>query len=118
MPAPWIDIDLDEIRKVRYQHNDAADIEVFTGKGIGELISTTQFHAARVLLAFGLRWMDRKMTPQRAGELIQKHWIEKGKTLDELADVLMEALIAGGIMQRPKGDGDSEGNEQPEAALP
>jgi hypothetical protein len=116
MAAPWIDIELDELRKIRFQHNDAADIEVYAGKGIGELLEKTQFHGARVLLAYGLRWRDHKITPKTAGDLIQKYWIEKGKTLDELADVLMEALIAGGIAQRPKAAEGAEGNAPPEAA--
>jgi hypothetical protein len=114
MPAPWVDIDLDEPRKLRFQHNDIADLEVATGKGIQDLLATTQFHGARVVLSYGLRWMAPKMTPQQAGVLIQKYWIEKGKTLDELADVIEAALIAGGIMP-PKKEESAEGEAQPEA---
>ncbi len=113
MPA-WVDIDLDSIRKLRYQHNDIADMEQSTGKSFRELLTVTQFHGARTLLAYGLRWMDRTMTPTKAGALIQEHWIDKGKTLDDLAIVIEEALMVAGVLPRPK-TAVTEGNAQPEA---
>lgn len=106
MPA-WVDIVLDEPRKLRYRHNDIADMEQATGKGFHELLTGMQFHGARTLLSYGLRWMDRTMTPAKAGDLIQDHWIQQGKTLDDLADALLLALEAGGLMQKRK----QEGNE-------
>lgn len=114
MPAPWIDIDLDDKpRKLRFQHNDIADMEVATGKGLQDLLTNMQFHGIRVLLAYGLRWMDRKITPTEAGKLIQEHWIDKGKTLDDLADVVGEALMAGGIL-KPDKKAVPEGEAAPE----
>ncbi len=112
MPA-WVDIELDKVRKIRFQHNDCADIEQATGKSFAELLNGSQFHGTRLLLAYGLRWMDRTMTPQRAGQLIQEHWIDKGKTFDDLGAVLIEALQASGML--PKQDTPPEGNEQPGA---
>lgn len=117
MSAPYVNIDLDEKRKLRYRHNDMADIEVATSKGIGELLTAAQFHGYRVLLHYGLRWNDAKMTPNKAGDLIQDDWIAKGKTLEELSDVITSALEAGGILKPKKLKvEDDEGNEPPEIA--
>lgn len=116
MAAPYVNIELDEKRKLRYRHNEMADMEQLTGKDVGQLLYSQKFHGLRVMLAFGLRWMEPKITPTKAGDLIQDHWIAKGKTLEDLVDVLEAALIAGGLMQakKPKPE-DDEGNEQPEA---
>ena len=119
MAAPYVNIELDEKRKLRYRHNDLADLEERTGKGAGELIAAQQFHGYRLLLAFGLRWNDPKITAAKAGDLIQDHWIAKGKTLSELDDVITSALHAGGIFapKKPKvEDEGDEGNAPPEAA--
>jgi len=113
MPA-WVDIVLDKPRKLRYRHNDIADMEQATGRGFQDLLVGMQFHGARTLLSYGLRWMDRTMTPVKAGDLIQDHWIETGHTLDDLADVLLEALESGGLTQKKAAVVD-EGNAQPEA---
>lgn len=128
MSAPYVNIELDEKRKLQFRHNDMADIEQLTGKGLGELLQSTQFHGIRVVLAHGLRFMDPKMNATKAGDLIQDHWIAKGKTLDQLADVIESALVAGGIMPakakdktdlEPSADLQKvdEGHEQPEAPI-
>jgi hypothetical protein len=117
MSAPYVNIELDEKRKLRYRHNEMADIEVLTGKDVGHLLIGQKFHGIRVVLAFGLRWNMPKITPTQAGDLIQDHWIAKGKTLEELVDVIESALVAGGVMKSktPKPE-DDEGNDQPETA--
>lgn len=116
--APYVNIELDGKKKLRYRHNDIADIEVFTNKDFRELLQTTQFQGIRVLLSFGLRWLDPKMNLSKAGDLIQDHWIGQGKTLDELADVIESALVAGGVLKpkKPKVDEADEGNASPEVA--
>jgi hypothetical protein len=119
--APYVNIELDGKKKLRYRHNDLADLEVMTGKSFREVLQGTQFHGIRTLLMFGLRWLDPKMSLSKSGDLIQDHWIAKGKTLDQLADVISEALVAGGMLPpealKPKAPTeDDEGNAQPEAA--
>jgi hypothetical protein len=121
MSAPYVNIDIGLMedghkRKLRYRHNDMADLEVLTGKRFDELLSGSQFHGIRVLLFYGLRWQEPKMSISKAGDLIQDEWIAKGKTLDEMADVVLSALEAGGIIKprTPKVE-DDEGNAQPEA---
>lgn len=120
MPA-WVDIDLDKPRKLRFQYNDVVDIENAIGKGFFQLINSLHFVEVRALLAYGLRWMDQSMTPVKAGQLIQEHWIGKGKPLTDLAKVLVSALRAGGMLEKEDPaatDVPLEGNEQPEAVVP
>jgi hypothetical protein len=131
MPEPYVHIELDKPRKLRLQHNDIADIEVLTGKGFDALTEQQGFHAARILLAFGLRWKDPAINPKKAGDLIQNHWLAKGRTLLDLTEVFRSALRASGIIggdaepQSPADaiadeseseDGESAGNASPDPA--
>lgn len=105
MPQPYVHIQLDKPRKLRFRHNDLADMELDTGKGFKELLSTQEFHGARVLLSYGLRWEEKRgsgMTPTVAGNLIQDHWFAKGKTLDELGLIVEDALRRAGILRDGK----------------
>ncbi len=125
MASPYVNIDLGknadgERRKLRYRHNDIGDMEQFTGKSIPELLMSSEFHGLRVLLFYGLRWQESKMSISKAGDLIQDEWIEKGHTREELLDVIKSAMEAGKILKPlPKpsdSDEDDEGNDPPEAA--
>ena len=117
MPAPWIDIDLDKPRKLRYRHNDLADLEQTSGKGIGDLMSAhgQTFHGIRLLLAYGLRWSDPKMTPTIAGTLIDG-WMQAGNTLDALNDKITDALKASGYLKADTEE--DEGKNAPAEATP
>ena len=120
MSQPYVLIDLDKPRKLRYRHNDLADLEVVSGKGLGELMSGQSFHGVRLLLQFGLRWQDSKMTLTKAGDCAQA-WLDKGLGLDALIDKILDALrVSGFIKDAPgseneTGEGD-EGNATAEAA--
>lgn len=112
MKQPYVHIELDKPRKLRFRHNDLADMEVASGGGLDNLLSTQTFHGARLLLSFGLRWQESHgMSAKTAGDLIQDHWISKGKSLKQLADVIMEALKASGVL--PDDAKETEGNAQP-----
>ena len=120
MSQPYVLIDLDRPRKLRYRHNDLADLEVVSGKGLGELMSGQSFHGVRLLLQFGLRWQDSKMTLTKAGDCAQA-WLDKGLGLDALIDKILDALRVSGFIkdapgaQNETGEGD-EGNATAEAA--
>lgn len=118
MSHPYVHIDLDKPRKLRFRHNDLADLEVTSGKGIAELMSGMSFHGIRLLLCYGLRWQDAKMTPSKAGELAQA-WIEKGLGVEQLVEKILDALRASGFLKANDGDEpaeDAEGNGSPDAA--
>lgn len=112
MSQPYVLIDLDKPRKLRFRHNDLADLELQSGKGLGELMAGQSFHGIRLLLSYGLRWQDPKMTPSKAGDLAQA-WVDKGGALDGLLEKILDALRAAGFIKDSSGEGD-EGNAMPE----
>lgn len=118
MSHPYVHLDLDKPRKLRFRHNDLADLEVASGKGIAELMSGMSFHGVRLLLCYGLRWQDPKVTPSKAGDLAQA-WIDKGRTLEALVEKILDALRASGFLKTPDGEDapveDAEGNATPDA---
>lgn len=120
MPRPYIEIELDKTRRLRFRHNDLADLEVASGKGLAELMGGMSFQAIRMLLSYGLRWKDTQMTPFRAGDLIDV-WIENGGTLESLTEKILDALRASGFLadkkapEEPEGD---QGNALPGATTP
>ena len=118
MSQPYVLIDLDKPRKLRFRHNDLADLEVQSGKGLAELMSGMSFHGIRLLLLYGLRWQDQKMTVSKAGDLAQA-WLDKGLGIEALVEKLLDALRASGFIKAEEagaGGEDVEGNESPDAA--
>lgn len=117
----WVDIPFkDAIRKIRFRHNDLADLEQATSKGLQQLMAMS-FYGLRTVLFYGLKWRDAKLTTTDVGNLIQDQWLADGKTLDDLADYVEEALIRAGIMPedkrtRAKREEFDEGNASPDAA--
>lgn len=109
MPRPYVSIDLDKPRKLRFRHNDLADLEVESAKGIGDLMQTMTLHAMRSLLRYGLRWQDRTITAQQAGDLIDV-WIDNGGTFASITEKILEALKTSGFIQD-----NTEGNAPAEA---
>lgn len=119
MPQPYVHIELDRPRKLRFRHNDLADLEMQSGKGLSELMTSMSMHGIRLLLCYGLRWQDKpneKMTPTKAGELIDA-WMANGKTFAELTQKMLDGLRASGYLDdEPADEAATEGNESPEAA--
>lgn len=121
MSQPYVLIDLDKPRKLRFRHNDLADLEVQSGKGLAELMSGMSFHGIRLLLLYGLRWQDQKMTVSKAGDLAQA-WLDKGHGIESLVEKLLDALRASGFVKAEDasdaeaGGEDVEGNGSPDAA--
>ena len=117
MSQPYVLIDLDKPRKLRFRHNDLADLEVASGKGLAELMSGMSFHGIRLLLMYGLRWQDAKMTVSRAGDLAQA-WLDKGLGIEGLVEKLLDGLRASGFIKADESDQggaeDGEGNGSPE----
>lgn len=126
MPQPYVHIELDKPRKLRFRSNDLADLEERTGRGVNDLASTTRVNAVRLLLCYGLRWQDKpneKMTPAKAGDLIDV-WIANGGKFKDIEEKLLEALRAAGFSEAPPtadaagadgSEAEPEGNAPPEA---
>lgn len=107
-------IELDTHREIRFTGPDLADMEQALGKGVLTLLQEQPFYAVKTLLHYGLKWKDRKMTPTRAGELMQL-WIDDGGTFEALTEKVVDALKLSGFVGEKLRDEVAEGNEQPEA---
>lgn len=117
-----VEITLDLPRKLKYSVNAMAEIEnEFPNRSFQEIFSGhAPFNLAITLVWIGLRHGGTKFTPKMGktkleqkefvGELIQEHWISKGRDLAELIDKITEALQLAGLLA--KSDPDAEEGEE------
>lgn len=101
MPQPYVHIDLDKPRKIRFAHKHLRDVVKQTGKNIIELLDDP-FYGWSWLLWAGLRYQDPKLTPDHASDFIDQ-WVEKGQPFDGIGKKLIEALEAAGFVTFQKG---------------
>ncbi len=107
-----VPVELDKPRRLRFDINALADLEETLGVGLGAMLQ--QHVGVRVLRAMlwaGLKWEDPGLTLQRAGKLLQDY-LSGGGDLDTLAEKLIEALMASGLL----GKGDNPNADEAEAA--
>ena len=100
-------IHLDQPRVLMFRHKDLRDVSVATGKPIGELFADAFAYWAD-LLQYALRTQDPRITRDKASSFIDI-WVDqpdpvtkKERTLDELGDLLLEALTASGFVKIEK----------------
>lgn len=110
---PVIAIELDRIRHLRLTPNALADAETITGLGIAAMVGVDRigFRSIRALLWAGLKWEDRALTIEKAGDLMEI-WREHGKTLEQLGDLIVSALEESGWfpeIQKVLGGGEKNG---------
>lgn len=103
--AKYVDISLDRPRRLRYTINGIRELErhfgasfstLFTGQNMG-------FEQIIMLLTVGLKHGDsdkKPLTDTKVGELVQDKWLENGKDLGELVNVILEAMAVSGIITR------------------
>lgn len=97
MPLDHVDLTLDKPRRLRYDFNAIADLETTLGHPIATLLTTQMgLSSIRGLLWCGLKAEDRRLTPQRTGELIQQY-LTNGGTLEALLAKVREALDQSGV---------------------
>ena len=108
------EIHLDKARKLRFDFNAIADLEQKAGVGIGALLSEEKvgFNTLRLMIWAGLRWEDKRLTTDQAGEMLQD-FVENGGDLTYVSVLLTKALEKSGILGK---QGDEEKNVQTEAA--
>lgn len=90
----------DKERWLRFDLNALADFEQEVGMGLPQLMgSKAIFAGTRALLWAGLKWQERGLTIQKAGELIQA-FIEKDGRLDDVLAACIEAATKQGALGR------------------
>lgn len=95
-----------KVRRLRYDFNAISELEEKLGITIGQLMSADHksgFREIRGFLLVGLKWENRALTPEKIGELIQKH-IDEGGELSLVMDKCTEALKRSGLFGKPRED--------------
>lgn len=103
--ARFVTIPLDKGRKVRYSINAIREIEHHFNKPFMTIFSAESFglDATIQLLTVGLKHggdEKRPLTADKVGDLVQECWIENGKDLGGLMEVILDGLRAGGILPK------------------
>lgn len=100
-------------RKLRYDFNAIADIEQKAGMGIGAMFDENRvgFHPVRLLIWGGLKWQERGLTIERAGQFVGDY-IRDGGSLEELMEKVHTAMEQGGLISFKEPD--DEGNAKAE----
>jgi len=103
---------LDRPRNIRFDVNALADLEEKLGIGPAQIFSEerTGYATIRGLLWAGIKWEDKRITVDRAGELLQT-FLEKGGELEKLMMPLAEALTNSGIFPREEEIPESKNEE-------
>lgn len=75
----------DKPRLMRFDFNAIGDLEITTGKSIGQLLPSKgkeeewlAISSIRAWIWAGLKWQDRAMTIPTAGELIEQYFADGG----------------------------------------
>ena len=91
-------------RMLAFDMNAIAELELLLGdRPILEILNERAgFNFIRHLLCVGLKWQDPTLTPQKVGDLIQDHVVEKGLGLEVVIAPALEALEKSGVMGTPK----------------
>jgi len=97
--------------RLRYNINAFSDIERAMGVGLSGLISGDRvgLDTIRMLIWGGAKWADPRMTPERAGMLLQR-FIDNGGDLDVVGTTITEAMFASGLVDKE----DPDDNEDPD----
>lgn len=115
--AKAIPIELDKLRRLRFDINALSDFEEAMGTGIMAAMKTNMgIRAIRTMCWAGLKWEDRGLTQERMGTILQKY-LEGGGSLEVISESLARAVAESGLFssQSAESEGD-EGNGAAEAA--
>lgn len=114
LKKPYVEIVInDQVKLMKFDYNAIADLEEHYGLGISEIVSKKRigFATIRALYWAGLKWKDKGITIQRAGNYINE-LIKEGQTFEQLMEPVKEALERSGLFKFGKTDAaEEEGGE-------
>ena len=102
-----VDITFDKPRKIRFDLNALVEVEAIAGKSLTALLGDLSLTTLRDLTWAGLKHEDRRLTRERAGQLLQGY-LEAGGTTEELITRLVDALEQSGVF-KPSPNGSRPG---------
>lgn len=91
----------EKTRYLRYGFNAFCAFEEKSNKGLAEIGKNPKMSDMRVLLWAGLIHEDKKLTLERAGNLVDEY-IQEGGTFQDLMEITTKALNASGIIKDDK----------------
>ncbi len=105
---PYVIIELDKPRKLRFSINQLVEAEELLGRPITEVFKDGRIglRELRLLLWVGLKWEDRRLTLQQVGELMDT------VSLTYIAEKLGEAITNAFGSEETEGDTKNEQSEQ------
>lgn len=90
--------------KFRFTIPNTRALELAAGCGIELLRLRGQtVHALVLMTCYGLRWNDKRMTEDRASELIQEY-LDADGSVEELSKALVKAMNGSGVYGEPETD--------------
>jgi len=126
LKKPYVEIVINgNVKIMKFDYNAVADLEEYYGLGIAEIVSKKRigFSTVRALYWAGLKWKDKGITIQRAGNYINE-LVKEGQTFEELMEPVKEALERSGLFKFNKTDetgeegGEVEGGSEGESQSP
>jgi len=119
-----VTVALDKVREIRYSINAIVELEDMFNVPASQLFAEDRVGLSLIrsltyvgLKHGGMKFNGRSVADQinEAGELIQEHWIAKGRTLKELMDFISQAFTAAGVFQASDEKEEDESNPQQDA---
>lgn len=102
--AKFVPISLDKPRRLMFDVNALSDAEDALGTSIGKAMTQRAgIREIRTLLWAAMKWEDRGLTVERAGNILQKY-IEAGGSLEEIGTKIGEAIVASGLFKTEGAD--------------
>ncbi len=114
--AQYVDISLDKARRVRFTINAIRELERHFGTSFSNILGggNMGFEQIVQMLTVGLKYGEtekRALTDTKVGDMVQKRWLDNGKELDELVDILLEAMRSAGIITKKEEEEDEADSE-------
>jgi hypothetical protein len=102
-------------RALRYDLNALADFEQEVGMGFAQLMQMkAAFATVRAITWCGVKWQDRTLTVEKAGDLIGEY-VREGGDINEILTKCIETAVNQGALGRPR---TPEADETMSHALP
>lgn len=99
--------------RFRFTIPNTRALELAAGCGIELLRLRGQtVHALVLMTCYGLRWSDKRMTEEKAGELIQEY-LEADGSVEALSKALVKAMNESGVYGEPEKP-ETEGGDDPD----
>jgi hypothetical protein len=103
-----VEILLDRPRRLRFTMNALSDFEEHARTGIGKMLTEQSLAGLRLALWCGLKWEDRTITPEKAGDILQRY-IDQFEGMESplvyVYERVNQALQASGILGKAPQDG-------------